>query len=62
VVDRDVPVACETLRRMGDHLEEYLRGGDEHERVLRMLFGEVPPAAGGRPDLPAPGAGPEGPP
>ena len=45
VADRDVPRACETLRRMGDHLDEYLRGGEEHRRVLQLLFGEALPAA-----------------
>lgn len=37
LLDRDVPRAGAMLRRMSEHLDEYLRGGDEAERILAIL-------------------------
>ena len=37
LLDRDVPHAAAMLRRMSEHLEEYLRGGDEGARILEQL-------------------------
>jgi hypothetical protein len=36
-LDRDVPQLAAMMRRMSEHLEDYLRGGPESERVLAML-------------------------
>jgi hypothetical protein len=37
VLDRDVPRVNAMLKRMTEHLESYLRGGDESERLLEIL-------------------------
>jgi hypothetical protein len=37
LLDRDVPHAAAMLRRMSEHLEDYLRGGDEGARILEQL-------------------------
>lgn len=36
-LDRDIPQLAAMMRRMSEHLEDYLRGGPESERVLAML-------------------------
>jgi hypothetical protein len=37
VLDRDVPRVNAMLKRMTEHLEAYLRGGDESDRLLEIL-------------------------
>jgi hypothetical protein len=37
VLDRDVPRVNAMLKRMTEHLESYLRGGDESDRLLEIL-------------------------
>lgn len=37
VLDRDVPRMSAMLKRMTEHLEAYLRGGDESDRLLEIL-------------------------
>ena len=37
VLDRDVPRVSAMLKRMTEHLEAYLRGGDESDRLLEIL-------------------------
>ena len=37
VLDRDVPRVNAMLKRMTEHLEAYLRGGDESDRLLDIL-------------------------
>jgi len=37
MLDRDVPRINAMLKRMTEHLEEYLRGGEEPERLLEIL-------------------------
>lgn len=37
VLDRDVPRVNTMLKRMTEHLEAYLRGGDESDRLLEIL-------------------------
>lgn len=71
LLDRDVPRANAMLKRMTEHLEAYLRGGDEAERLLEILgmpsmrrggeegAEDAPPAAPA-PDAPAPGTPPHG--
>ena len=36
-LDRDIPQLAAMMRRMSEHLEDYLRGGPESERILAML-------------------------
>jgi hypothetical protein len=68
LLDRDVPHAAAMLRRMSEHLEEYLRGGDEGARILEQLSsmpsmrrgGDAP--GPGRPSAETPGASDGGPP
>lgn len=37
VLDRDVPRVNAMLKRMTEHLEAYLRGGDESDRLMEIL-------------------------
>ena len=37
VLDRDVPRVNAMLKRMTEHLEAYLRGGDESDRLMKIL-------------------------
>jgi hypothetical protein len=37
MLDRDVPRINAMLKRMTEHLEEYLRGGQESEQLLEIL-------------------------
>ena len=37
MLDRDVPRVNAMLKRMTEHLEAYLRGGDESDRLLEIL-------------------------
>jgi len=36
-LDRDIPQLAAMMRRMSEHLEDYLRGGPESERILGIL-------------------------
>lgn len=38
-LDRDIPQLAAMMRRMSEHLEDYLRGGPESERIMEMLGG-----------------------
>jgi hypothetical protein len=38
-LDRDIPQLAAMMRRMSEHLEDYLRGGPESERILAMIPG-----------------------
>ena len=73
LLDRDVPRVNAMLKRMTEHLEEYLRGGGEEAERLMELLGqsssmrrggegeaEGPAAADGAPDTP-PGTASAGP-
>jgi hypothetical protein len=53
LLDRDVPHAAAMLRRMSEHLEDYLRGGDEGTRILEQLASMPSMRRGG--DAPGPG-------
>jgi len=37
MLDRDVPRINAMLKRMTEHLEEYLRGGQESEQLMEIL-------------------------
>ena len=45
-LDRDIPQLAAMMRRMSEHLEDYLRGGPESERILGIL-GELSSMARG---------------
>lgn len=46
-LDRDLPRAIALLRHLAEHLEEYLRGGNDRDRILSMLLGSGPAVASG---------------
>ena len=46
LLDRDVPRMNAMMKRMTEHLDAYLRGGDEPER-LREILGTASMARGG---------------
>ena len=56
LLDRDLPRANAMLKRMTEHLEAYLRGGDETERLLEILGTASSMARGGEDGGDAPGA------
>ena len=56
LLDRDVPRINAMLKRMTEHLEEYLRGGsEESERLMEVLGTASSMARGGEGDSPAGG-------
>lgn len=56
LLDRDVPHAAAMLRRMSEHLEEYLRGGDEGARILEQLSSMPSMRRSGERDVAKPGS------
>ncbi|MFM8697697.1 MAG: hypothetical protein ACKOF7_03335, partial [Phycisphaerales bacterium] len=49
-LDRDIPQLAAMMRRMSEHLEDYLRGGPESERILGILGDLSSMARGGEAD------------
>lgn len=60
LLDREVPRMNSLMRRMEEHLDEYLRGGEERERLLEMLGTAASMARGGDEAAPEGPAQPEG--
>lgn len=60
LIDRDVPRVAAMLRRMSEHLDEYLRGGEEAERIMEILGASGSMRRAGQDDG-GDGPGPDGP-
>ena len=52
LLDREVPRMNAMMRRMEEHLDDYLRGGEERDRLLEMLGQPAGMARGGEADTP----------